>query len=549
MPSFVDVLDPPATVTVTTGAETLSLAPAGSVHSARDVVVETRPVDGALAIAIRAETTLLERVHLRWPLDLPPGLRILGDAWERGYGDLEWRGPVPERIMPWYFLAHDGQATHGCGVMTQPRALCFWMVDPRGVSLWLDVRSGGVGVALGGRTLEAARVTVREGAAGETPFASARAFCQRLCAAPRLPDRPVYGSNNWYYAVGHSSHAAILDDTRLLVSLAPGGDNRPFMVIDAGWQPRSGGERLEDPICGGPYTGGNPRFPNMPGLAGAMRQAGARPGLWIRPLAAGPGDPDTLLLPVERAIDATARARVLDPSLPEVLERVAADFHLLSEWGFELIKHDWATCDVLGRWGFQMGAALTTPGWRFNDHSRTTAEIILDLYRAIRRGAGSSLVIGCNTIGHLGAGLFELQRIGDDTSARDWERTRKYGVNSLAFRAPQHAAFFAADADCFGHTGQVPWELNARFLDLLARSGTPLFVSIAPAVCGPREAQALKAAFASAAQPQPLGEPLDWLDTTCPEHWRLGGETVRYDWSGAAGAQPVSASVPMWWGS
>ena len=68
-----------------------------------------------------------------------------------GYGDLEWRGLVAERVMPWYFLAHDGKATHGYGVRTQPGAFCFWTVDAAGVSLWLDVRNGGAGVALDGR--------------------------------------------------------------------------------------------------------------------------------------------------------------------------------------------------------------------------------------------------------------------------------------------------------------------------------------------------------------------------------------------------------------
>ena len=35
-------------------------------------------------------------------------MKILGDHWERGYGDLAWRGIEPERIMPWYMLVSDG---------------------------------------------------------------------------------------------------------------------------------------------------------------------------------------------------------------------------------------------------------------------------------------------------------------------------------------------------------------------------------------------------------------------------------------------------------
>jgi alpha-galactosidase len=226
---------------------------------------------------------------------------------------------------------------------------------------------------------------------------------------------------------------------------------------------------------------------------------------------------------------------LFDPSVGEVLDRVRTDMRRLVSWGFELIKHDFTTFDICGQWGFQMGDRMTPDGWTFHDSTRTTAEIVLDLYRAIREGAGSALVIGCNTIAHLGAGLFELQRTGDDTSGREWERTRKMGVNTLAFRMSQHGTFHAADADCVGLTSDVPWELNRQWLDLLARSGTPLFVSAAPSAVGAAQKRALRAAFERASRPQPPGVPLDWLDTTCPARWDLGGEVATFDWLPAMG--------------
>ena len=131
-------------------------------------------------------------------------------------------------------------------------------------------------------------------------------------------------------------------------------------------------------------------------------------------------------------------------------------------------------------------------GWHFADRSHTTAEIATALYRAIRAGAGDAIVIGCNTFGHLGTGCFDLQRTGDDTSGREWERTRKMGVNTLAFRMAQHGAFFAADPDCVGDTGEMPWALNRQFLDLVARSGTPLFISFDPARVTPEQNAALE---------------------------------------------------------
>ena len=46
-------------------------------------------------------TTAVRRVRLRWNARLDSVRSILGDAWERGYGDLEWRGFVPDRVMIW----------------------------------------------------------------------------------------------------------------------------------------------------------------------------------------------------------------------------------------------------------------------------------------------------------------------------------------------------------------------------------------------------------------------------------------------------------------
>jgi alpha-galactosidase len=248
---------------------------------------------------------------------------------------------------------------------------------------------------------------------------------------------------------------------------------------------------------------------------------------------------------------------MLDPTHPEVLARLRADIQRIRKWGYELIKHDFSTWDIFGRWGFQMGARVTDAGWNFRDHSRTTAEIILDLYRTIRDAAdetttpdnGNPIIIGCNTIGHLTAGLFELQRAGDDTSGREWERTRKMGINTLAFRGPQHNTFFSVDADCMGYTGDMPWELNRQWLDLLARSGTALFVSADPKLTGPAQRQALRAAFAQAAQPQRQAEPIDWLTNTCPKRWQTEEGATEYNWYSNAGVPARKSSIPFWWGT
>jgi alpha-galactosidase len=159
-----------------------------------------------------------------------------------------------------------------------------------------------------------------------------------------------------------------------------------------------------------------------------------------------------------------------------------------------------------------------------------------DLYGSIRTGAGASLVIGCNTVSHLSAGHFEICRVGDDTSGTEWARTRKMGVNTLAFRGVQHGAFYVADADCVGVTTEVPWALNRQWLDLLARSGTMLFVSLAPDALGAQQRTDLREALAFAAVRQPLAEPLDWQRTVYPERWRAMGRERTFEWVGADGA-------------
>jgi len=67
----------------------------------------------------------------------------------------------------------------------------------------------------------------------------------------------------------------------------------------------------------------------------------------------------------------------------------------------------------------------------------------------------------------------------------------------------------------------VPWSLNRQWLDLVARSGTTLFVSLEPEALGPEQRRDLKLALALAAQRHPLAEPLDWQHTVYPARWRL----------------------------
>ena len=167
-----------------------------------------------------------------------------------------------------------------------------------------------------------------------------------------------------------------------------------------------------------------------------------------------------------------------------------------------MIKHDFSTRDIFGTYGNRfgnqlthynsaviktanslspvLGTAMDEPSVPFGDRSLTTAEIVKNFYTTIAEAAGASLIIGCNTLTHLAAGIIPIQRTGEDTSSFSWERTRRHGINALSHRMGQHGTFYHVDADCVGIDGRIPWELNREWLRLLSESGTPLFVSADP---------------------------------------------------------------------
>jgi alpha-galactosidase len=502
----------------------------GSTWRQHDVQVTSSPSDNALAVDIQSPTENLKFVTLKWKIPRNASVQCLGDQWERSYGDLRWSAVDKQRIMPWYFMEYDGRVTNGFGVRTGDRSLCFWQAGSGGVTLTLDVRSGGNGVSLGDRTLHAAEIVAQKGSEADSPFVSTRKFCALMCESPRLPKEPVYGINDWYFTYGNNSAELILEHASLTAGLAAQNTNKPFCVIDAGWAIEAPG------ISRGGWADNfsipNHFFGDMSRLAEKIKALGMRPGIWVRPLCGSVKDDPARLMPRIPRTD-SPNAPFLDPTIPENMNRITQYFQLYRSWGYELIKHDYSTADLLGKWGFEMieSRDVTFGNWRFHDNTRTNAEIILDLYKAIREASGDTCVIGCNSISHLSAGLFELQRVGDDTSGKEWERTRRMGVNTLGFRLPQHKTFYSADGDCVGLTTQVPWEKNKQWMQLVAETGTPLFISAQKEAVGEAQRAFIKQSFATASRPVPDAEPLDWMESQTPSSWRLLGRRVAFNWS------------------
>ncbi len=495
--------------------------------SFRDICVKLRYNSRSLIVQVSSPKEALSNVILEWKYD-SANSKLLGDHLERTYGDVHFQSATFARKMPWYFIQHNGLDTNCFGVKTGGSTLCYWQTGEGKMQLVMDTRNGGRGVLLGDRTLDAAEIIATQNRSNENAFATARRFCSMMCEHPLVPKKPVYGINDWYITYGANSADIILNHTARMTGLATSTDNRPFSVIDSGWAKYS--PLLPGDCCWqDDFSQANDHFKDMAVLADNITKLGMQPGLWTRPLCAAHNDAKNLLLPPIPG-RSSIKKPVLDPSITENLERVRRNVRLYQEWGYKLVKHDFTTYDLLGKWGFQMDADITTANWGFNDPSKTTAEIMLDLYKTIREAADNMYILGCNTVSHLSAGIFELNRIGDDTSGKEWDRTRKMGVNTLGFRMVQHNTFYAVDGDCVGLTNAIPWAKNKQWMKLLAESSSPLFISAQEAATGEEQRAYIKTCFALAAQRLPVAEPLDWLEQQWPQQWMLNGHAVQFNW-------------------
>ena len=484
----------------------------------RDAKAEIIPGEKSLDLYLEAKADKLEFIELHWEAPVKDDIFVLGDVWERSYGDLEFRALSDnDRYMPWYFIATDKKTSFCFGVKTLCNSFVSFRYTKDGITALVDVRNGGSGVHLGGRKLLAASFIYEEYTNAEI-LANLHDFCKKMCPAPRLPKEKVYGGNNWYYAYGDSCYEQIISDARLQADLSKGISNPPFEVVDDCWS-------IND--TEGPWYP-NEKFGDMKKLASEIKEMRVRPGIWLRPLH----NKDKAITP-EMRIQRNGERLYLDPTHPDTKEYIKADIERIKEWGYELIKHDFSTVDLFGDYGARLTATITNiKGWHFYDKTKTNAEIVLDFYRLIREAAGEMLIIGCNTVSHLGAGIFELARTGDDTSAREWERTPKMGVNTLAFRIPQNEAFYMVDADCVGILNdKTPWEKNRQWLQLLSYSNSPLFVSCTDEI--PENCKDdLREAYRVFNREEPHEfEPMGIYEEKIPTKWKIDGKIVEYDWN------------------
>ena len=481
-----------------------------------DAEIEVVFRENEFDLYLSAKTDKPKFIELNWAFESEENLFVLGDAWERSYGNLEFKKLADnDRFMPWYFIATDKKESFCFGVKTGCNSFVSFRYNKNGISATVDCRNGGNGVHLDGRKLCLATFVLSEYNNADI-YQCLRDYCKKLCDKPILPSYRVYGGINWYYAYGKSNYKQIISDAKLQVELAKGINNKPFMVIDDCWQPKK---------CCGPWIP-NRKFKDMKKLADEIKELGARPGIWVRLLR----NKDRELKKDVRILRKGKR-QYLDPTHPTVQAYIKADVERVRDWGYELIKHDFSTADLFGDYGGNLTNGCTNfDNWHFYDKTKTNAEIVLDFYKLIKDASGDMLIIGCNTFTHLAAGLVHLQRTGDDTSGKEWERTKVMGVNTLAFRLAQNETFYMCDADCVGILkSYIPWEKNSQWLHLLSYSNTPLFVSCTDKI-NAQQREELSTAYKVFNDKDHQFKPVDIYETRIPEVWEIEGKTVKYNW-------------------
>lgn len=500
-----------------------------------DVEVEITGNSNSLDIYLTALKTAVRGIHIRFNQTADAGSLYLDDAWERASGDLSWHTLIPERVMPWYFFAKKNETIVGLGVKTDSKAFASFQADSEGTSLYLDTRNGGDGVILNGRKIKLASLITERAQKDSWQFC--RDFAKKLVVQKiREIKKPVYGFNNWYYAYGDIDTKSVLQDAKITAKWTEGLENRPYMIIDDGW---------EVSYCDGRYNGGpwhttNRKFESMAGLASEIKNYGVCPGIWYRPLVSLEGLMEPFMIKNGKKPSYAPSGYALDPTFPQVAERLKEDASRLVEWGYDFIKHDFTSVDLFGSWaGSRQAVVSPYSGWHFNDRSKTNAEIVVDLYTIIRESAKDAVILGCETFGHLGVSLFDLQRVGGDVDGRGWEFTRRMGINSLAFRMHQHDIFYQIDADCAPITKTLPWSLAASWLELLAKSGTPCFISAdINAVDTKEKEDFIVDMIRIASQKTEPAKALDWEETTVPRKWQTDKERLTFNWTSDIGVAP-----------
>lgn len=294
---------------------------------------------------------------------------------------------------------------------------------------------------------------------GHDPWALAEQYADDVALAmgARVPPRPLAGWCSWYsFADGVSEDAIVANLEAVRVSGFPAD----FVQIDDGYQSRTGD-----------WLTPNERFPGgMAALAGRIRDAGFRPGLWLAPFLLHEEStslsehPDMVLRSQEGEpyfVDSwLGRCAVLDCTTEEGEAWLRALIReVVAGWGYSYLKLD------------ALAYAAASPREVRYARARTTAPAHLRRgLEIIREAAGDeTFLLGCTC--HFGPaiGLVDAMRVGPDVRAR-WEDGPNPSVRHALRLALQrnwmHGRWWSNDPDCLLLREEEPGltEAEVRFL-------------------------------------------------------------------------------------
>lgn len=160
-------------------------------YHCKDIEVSFETDGGGMICYLTAKDTPVSYLKIYFANELAEDSLVLGDAFERSYGNLEWKNVKDAGFMPWYFFLSKHDRVHAYGVKVRPSALCAWTIEDGKPCLQLDVCNGNCGVVLGGRKLKVAHIVSGE-YYGKDVFSACKSFCKKMCDDGIFPEKPIY---------------------------------------------------------------------------------------------------------------------------------------------------------------------------------------------------------------------------------------------------------------------------------------------------------------------------------------------------------------------
>ncbi|MGE0544582.1 MAG: glycoside hydrolase family 36 protein [Dehalococcoidia bacterium] len=399
--------------------------------------------------------------------------------------------------------------------------------------LQIDARciTDGVEIADGG-SLESESVVLL---AGDDPLALVDEYARLLgqTMRARVAERTPSGWCSWSASHNRISERDLLAN---LVALQINGYQVDYVQIDAGFQSATGDWLIP-----------NERFPRgMAFLAGRIRDAGFRPGLWLAPLMMHRDSrilaehPEFALRDQSGAMvwsdTSLGPCAVLDCTNPDaqtwLFDTVRTIVH---EWGYAVLKLDALTC-------------ACQPGARYHTPRTTAAGNLRAGLATIRAAAGDgTFLIGCSCPFGPAIGIVDAMRVGPDVDARWFAGTRpsvKHALRLALQRFWMHRRLWLNDPDCFVTRGPDS-SLSQHEAEFLA-TGIALSGGLAVLTDDLAALPSDQAAIGRRILPSSglAARPLDLFEREPPAIWRLpridGAAIALLNWTD----DPVDLTLP-----